>query len=32
MNRAAQAVKLGLIQTSCSADPNANLKKTLSLA
>src|SRR5476649_983788 len=28
---AAQIVKLGLIQTSCSADPNANLKKTISL-
>src|SRR5438105_1446800 len=25
-------VKIGLIQTSCSADPAANLKKTLALA
>ena len=33
MKRAAsQIVKLGLIQTSASADPNANLKKTLALA
>src|SRR5271170_2159561 len=32
MKRAdAQIVKLGLIQTSCSADPDANLKKTISL-
>src|SRR6185312_15085976 len=32
MKRAAsQVVKLGLIQTSASADPNANLKKTLAL-
>jgi N-carbamoylputrescine amidase len=32
MKRAsAQTVKLGLIQTSCSADPAANLKKTLAL-
>ena len=31
MKRAAQVVKLGLIQTSCSADPDANLKKTISL-
>ena len=29
---AAQTVKLGLIQTACSADPEANLKKTLALA
>ncbi len=28
----AQTVKLGLIQTACSADPDANLKKTLALA
>src|ERR1700691_5375492 len=28
---AAQVVKLGLIQTSCSADTDANLKKTISL-
>jgi len=28
----AQTVKLGLIQTTCSADPDANLKKTLALA
>src|SRR6267378_7096120 len=26
------AVKLGLLQTSCSPDPAANLKKTLALA
>jgi N-carbamoylputrescine amidase len=33
MKRApAQTVKLGLIQTDCSADPDANLKKTLVLA
>ena len=33
MKRApAQTVKLGLIQTACSADPDANLKKTLTLA
>jgi len=33
MKRApAQTVKLGLIQTACSADPVANLKKTLALA
>ncbi len=33
MKRApAQIVKLGLIQTACSADPDANLKKTLALA
>ena len=33
MKRApAQTVKLGLIQTDCSADPDANLKKTLALA
>ena len=33
MKRApAQTVKLGLIQTACSADPDANLKKTLALA
>jgi N-carbamoylputrescine amidase len=33
MKRASsQIVKLGLIQTSCAADPNANLKKTLALA
>src|SRR5882724_7194296 len=33
MKRAAsQVVKLGLIQSAASADPNANLKKTLSLA
>ena len=33
MKRAsAQTVKLGLIQTTCSADPAANLKKTLALA
>ena len=33
MKRAsAQTVKLGLIQTACSADPAANLKKTLALA
>src|SRR6202050_5218725 len=33
MKRAvSQIVKLGLIQASCSADPNANLKKTRSLA
>ena len=33
MKRAsAQTVKLGLIQTTCSADPDANLKKTLALA
>jgi N-carbamoylputrescine amidase len=32
MKRAAsQVVKLGLIQTSCSANPGANLKKTISL-
>src|SRR5271155_980664 len=32
MKRAAtQVVKLGLIQTSCSADPNANLRKTIAL-
>ena len=29
---AAQTVKLGLIQTACSSDPEANLKKTLALA
>jgi N-carbamoylputrescine amidase len=28
----AQTVKLGLIQTTCSADPDTNLKKTLALA
>src|SRR5271154_893486 len=28
---AAQIVKLGLLQTSCSANPDANLKKTISL-
>src|SRR5271157_5291664 len=28
---AAQTVKLGLIQTACSPDPEANLKKTLAL-
>ena len=33
MKRApAQTVKLGLIQTACSAEPDANLKKTLALA
>jgi N-carbamoylputrescine amidase len=33
MKRApAQTVKLGLIQTACSSDPDANLKKTLALA
>jgi len=33
MKRApAQTVKLGLIQTACSADPDANLKKALALA
>jgi len=33
MKRAsAQTVKLGLIQTAGSADPDANLKKTLALA
>jgi N-carbamoylputrescine amidase len=33
MKRApAQTVKLGLIQTACSADPDVNLKKTLALA
>ncbi len=33
MKRAsAQTVKLGLIQTACSPDPDANLKKTLALA
>ena len=33
MKRApAQTVKLGLIQTACSADPDASLKKTLALA
>jgi len=33
MKRApAQTVKLGLIQTACAADPDANLKKTLALA
>jgi N-carbamoylputrescine amidase len=33
MKRApAQTVKLGLIQTACSADPDANLKKMLALA
>jgi len=33
MKRAsAQTVKLGLIQTACSPDPDANLKKTLTLA
>ena len=33
MKRApAQTVKLGLIQTACSANPDANLKKTLALA
>src|SRR5476649_2792915 len=32
MKRAAtKAVKLGLVQASCSADPDANLKKTISL-
>src|ERR1700722_15846987 len=32
MKRAsAQVVKLGLIQTTCSADPDANLKKAISL-
>jgi N-carbamoylputrescine amidase len=25
-------VKIGLLQTSCSADPSANLKKTLAAA
>ena len=29
---AARTVKLGLIQTAGSADPDANLKKTLALA
>ena len=29
---AAQTVKIGLIQTACSPDPDANLKKTLALA
>src|SRR5271169_6019718 len=29
---ATQVVKLGLIQTACSADTKANLKKTLALA
>jgi N-carbamoylputrescine amidase len=28
----AQTIKLGLIQTACSADPDANLEKTLALA
>src|SRR5271165_6473231 len=33
MKRAsAQIVKLGLLQTACSAHPEANLKKTLALA
>src|SRR5208283_1537582 len=33
MKRAAtQTVKIGLIQTACSPDPEANLKKTLALA
>jgi len=33
MKRAsAQVVRLGLIQTACSANPDANLKKTLALA
>jgi N-carbamoylputrescine amidase len=33
MKRAsAQIVKLGLIQTACSSDPDANLEKTLALA
>jgi len=33
MKRAsAQVVKLGLIQTGCSANPDANLKKALALA
>ena len=32
MKRAAsQIVKLGLVQTDCSANPGANLKKTLAL-
>ena len=31
-NSKSNVVKLGLIQTSCSADPAANLKKTLELA
>ena len=32
MNRAAHAVRIGLIQSACSANPGANLKKTLALA
>src|SRR5277367_4548169 len=32
MKRAAQIVKLGLIQTDCSANPDANLKKILAFA
>ena len=32
MKRAARVVKLGLIQTASSANPDANLKKTLALA
>ena len=31
MKHAAQVVKLGLIQTGCSASPDANLKKTIAL-
>ncbi|MGA3267225.1 MAG: carbon-nitrogen hydrolase [Verrucomicrobiota bacterium] len=32
MKRAARVVKLGLIQSPCSANPDANLKQTLALA
>jgi N-carbamoylputrescine amidase len=32
MKRAAQTVKIGLIQTACLPDPYANLEKTLALA
>ena len=32
MKRASRVVKLGLIQTACSTNPDANLKKTLGLA
>jgi len=32
MKRSSSIVKLGLLQTSCSADPVANLKKTLAFA
>lgn len=32
MKRSSSIVKLGLLQTACSSEPNANLKKTLAFA